>query len=147
MPTVTKSITVRATPEKTFQFVARPQANTLYVPSLSRIYDMKGDPNTPGTTWSWDYTMAGVPFSGVSELTAYEPNRRWGFKTTGPVPSDWRYTITPDGDGSRVEVTIEYTVPDSLLGRMADRAVVERTNEREAEQGLENLKKLIEGEF
>lgn len=144
MPTVTRSIRIDASQEETFRFIARPDANALYVPSLSRIYGIKGDPNTPGTTWSWDYTMAGVPFSGQSELTTYEPEGRWGFRTTGLVESDWRYRIEPDGDGSRVEVSITYNVPDTILGRVADRTLLERTNERETEQGLENLKKLIE---
>ncbi|MDH7487805.1 MAG: hypothetical protein QHJ81_16220 [Anaerolineae bacterium] len=39
---------------------------------------------------------------------------------------------------------IEYTVPGSALGRIADRLIIERMQERAIQQTLENLKLLCE---
>ncbi len=44
-------------------------------------------------------------------------------------------------------VTIDYTLPGAVLGRIANRLVVERMQERSIEQTLENLKLLCEGEM
>jgi coenzyme Q-binding protein COQ10 len=41
---------------------------------------------------------------------------------------------------------MEYTVPGKALGKIANRLIIERTQERSADQTLENLKMLCEAD-
>ncbi|MFP5326157.1 MAG: SRPBCC family protein [Acidimicrobiia bacterium] len=54
-----------------------------------------------------------------------------------------RVTPTPEG-GSRVELEVDYDLPLGFLGEIADKLVVERKNEEEAETILRRLKELCE---
>lgn len=56
-----------------------------------------------------------------------------------------RQRVVPVGAGSRVELELDYVLPGGFLGEALDRAFVERRNEREAENSLQNLKDLCEG--
>ena len=55
-----------------------------------------------------------------------------------------RVTPTANG-GSRVELEVDYDLPLGFLGEIADKLVVERKNEDEAETILQRLKELCEG--
>jgi uncharacterized membrane protein len=57
---------------------------------------------------------------------------------------DMRQNATEAGDGSRVEIEIEYDLPGGVLGEAVDRLYAERRNERETEHPLENLRRLLE---
>jgi uncharacterized membrane protein len=55
-----------------------------------------------------------------------------------------KQTVVPTDSGCRVEVELDYELPGGLLGALADRAYLERRNEREAEDSLHNLKDMLE---
>ncbi len=44
-----------------------------------------------------------------------------------------------------MSVVMDYTVPGSVLGKIADKLVIERRNAEDMEKTLQNLKKLCEG--
>ncbi|MCX8024284.1 MAG: hypothetical protein N3A60_03685 [Thermanaerothrix sp.] len=50
----------------------------------------------------------------------------------------------PKGEGTEGNVNITYTLPDNALGRIANRFLAKRKQERAIEQTLENLKLLCE---
>jgi uncharacterized membrane protein len=53
--------------------------------------------------------------------------------------------LTAEGDSTRVDLTFDYEMPGGGLGKIADKLVVERTNDKNAETSLANLKALAEG--
>ena len=62
---------------------------------------------------------------------------RWGAWT-----GTWTYE--PQGDGTKLSVHIEYTIPVPVLGKIAE-ALVLRQNEREADLAMANIKAKMEG--
>ena len=69
---------------------------------------------------------------------------RWRGKVEGPLAGEHGWTYTPRNGDTEVTVDIEYTVPGKALGEIIDRLIIERTQERSAEQTLQNLKRLCE---
>ena len=53
--------------------------------------------------------------------------------------------LTPDGDGTRVELDVEYDLPLGILGDAVDAVFLHSKNEEQAEEILSKLKALCEG--
>jgi coenzyme Q-binding protein COQ10 len=67
---------------------------------------------------------------------------RWQFEGT---TSGWLTCHhQPTGQGTATTTELEYTMPGSVLGKMADRLLIEKRFRRDFENGLENLKLLAE---
>lgn len=74
------------------------------------VVEAKGDPEplTLGSTFGMSMKM-GVPYSMVSKVIEFEPNRRIAWQTRGPGKIGahvggriWRYELEPSGDGTLV---------------------------------------------
>lgn len=92
----------------------------------------KGDPEPLqlGSTFGMSMKM-GLPYSMVSTVVEFEPNRRIAWQTRGPTPIGkyiagriWRYEIEPVDGGSRVreswDISKESALTRPLVRRGAD---------------------------
>ena len=113
-----------------------------WAPSLEKVWDVQG--RGAGCTYRWQYKMGGASFDGSAEITEASP-QRIVLETSGGIPSTWVYELTPAAGGTHLELSIEYTVPGSVLGAIADKLLVERQNRKEINQSLANLKARLEG--
>jgi uncharacterized membrane protein len=87
--------------------------------------------------------MSGVSFEGSAELSEATPEQLT-LNTSGGIPSTWVYDFSPAADGTDLKLSVEYTVPGSVLGALADKLVVERQNKKEVDEALVNLKARLE---
>ena len=87
--------------------------------------------------------MAGVRFDGASETTEAIPNKRVVTKSTKGIESTFVWMYEPEGDGTKLTLEIEYTVPIPLLGKLAEAFIVKQ-NQHEADVMLANLKARME---
>jgi uncharacterized protein YndB with AHSA1/START domain len=97
-----------------------------------------------GAKLDWSYRMMGVKFDGTSEYLEVVPNQRVNVKNTGGIPSTFDHRYVNEGGKTRVSMVVDYEVPGKLLGKIADRLVVERVNASAAENVLANLKAICE---
>jgi hypothetical protein len=88
--------------------------------------------------------MMGIPLKGQTEVTEHVANQRLALKTTGGIVSTWTWTFAGEPNKTRLHLTVEYTVPVPILGKIAERLVL-RQNEREADLGMANIKARLEG--
>lgn len=63
--------------------------------------------------------------------------------TTGGVESTLVWTYETDGDGTKLAVDVEYTIPVPVLGKLMEPFVL-KANEHEAEATLANAKARME---
>jgi coenzyme Q-binding protein COQ10 len=141
MAKVEKSITINAPMEEVFAYVEDPMNQLEYLPSIVEVKDVTGQ--GVGAHYHWTYKMTGLRFEGESTMTEYIPNERMVVETKGGIVSTWSWTFTPEDGGTRVDLTVEYTIPVPVLGRLGE-ALVLRQNEREADQALANIKAKLE---
>ncbi len=113
-----------------------------WLPSMIEIKDVTGE--GVGKRGRWAYKMVGMRFEGETTCTEHAPNERTVFQTTGGIPSTWTWTYTPEDEQTRIDLTVEYTVPVPVLGRLAE-ALVVRQNERELELAMTNIQGMVEG--
>jgi uncharacterized protein YndB with AHSA1/START domain len=145
MTTIERSIHIDASPEDVFT-----QLETW--DGLRRwstiTVDHTGPPSCSqvGERFQQTIRVAGIDLRTDWEVTDYDPPRRIAYRATGPGDSHTRMRqhVTADGDGSRLDLEVEYELPAGVLGQAVDRLSVQRRNEPEAEHTLDKLKDLLE---
>jgi len=142
MAKVERSIIINAPVEKVFSYLSDPNSELEAIPSITDIRDITGE--GMGQRWNWSYKIAGISFKGESEVIEYVPNQRLIHKSTGGIASTWTYTFSPEGDGTRLSVVVEFTLPVPVLGKVGEQLALKKT-EREADMAMANIKEALEG--
>jgi carbon monoxide dehydrogenase subunit G len=143
MAKVTRKFTVKRNPEAVTDYLSDVENHPAFIPPLKSVANIAGDPKRKGTRWDWTFVMAGVEIKGKAETADYQPGKRYSFKTTG-VDSTFIYTVEPAGGGSQVTADVVYEVPQGVLAKIADKTVVERMNERDADKAAQSLKTILD---
>lgn len=102
-----------------------------------------------GTIVRHHYSMAGIPFPVTSRVTedTRTPNyAHWKGTIEGPLDGWHEWTYKAEGNKTRVNMEITYTVPGKGLGKIVDKLVIEQLQERALDHTMENLKIICEAE-
>ena len=91
------------------------------------------------------YKAAGVTFNLALIVQDIVHGDHIRYQMTGMMMGTQDWTYTREGDSTRLTAQVEYEMPGGVLGKIADKLVVERLNVKNLEQSLENLKVLAEG--
>jgi uncharacterized membrane protein len=142
MVKIERSVFINAPVEKVFEYHTNPMNNPEYWPSFVEAKDIEDAPSG-GKNFSWVYKMAGIRLEGNSEALEYVHNERYVTKSKGGIESKFVYQYEPEGEGTRVSMEVEYVVPIPVIGKLAESFIL-KTNEREADTVLSNLKDRME---
>jgi uncharacterized protein YndB with AHSA1/START domain len=142
MATIEKSTVISAPAEQVFAFISEPTNLPGIWPSLVEVRDITPAANG-GSDFKWTYKMAGIRLEGASTCIEFAPPRRLVVEIKGGISSTTTWTVEPDGDGSRVVLHVDLTVPGKLFGKLAEPLVM-RENSKEAATILANLKDRLE---
>jgi coenzyme Q-binding protein COQ10 len=141
------SILIGAPPEKVHAFAADVRKWPIWFVGLGEAESVEGD-NSPGTVVKQSYTFMGVHIPVTTKVIENsvdaDGGRHWRAENEGSLAGWHSWNYLPREDGTLVEVEMEYAVPGSVLGKVADRLFVERNQERALRHTLENLKQLTE---
>ena len=137
-----KQIHIDAPVDKVFSFAIEPDNLIEIWPSLMNVDNIERSP-TKGINWDWQYKMAGMSFHGHSETTEFVPNERVVTENKEGIPSICTWNYRAEDGGTMVDMTVEYTVPVPVLGKLAEKVVV-KMNDNEMDTLLANLKAAME---
>jgi carbon monoxide dehydrogenase subunit G len=143
-----KSILIHAAVEKVYAVARDPRRWTEWFEGMSEIEELSGEGGV-GTVAQFSYAMAGMRFPVTVEVMedhVSPDGAQWKGKIGGPLAGEQTWTYTPKNGDTEVTVDMEYTVPGKALGKIADRLIIERTQERSADQTMKNLKALCEAD-
>lgn len=143
MSQVSKSVIVNRPPADVIEYIADVDNHPAFIGPLKSVADISGDPRTPGSSWTWSFILAGVELSGAAETVKYEPARVYSFRTTSGVRSTFVYSVEPADGGTRLNLDVEYDVPENVLGRV-EKPVLERLNDADGQRAVENLKAILD---
>jgi uncharacterized membrane protein len=137
MEAIRKSIEIRASADQVFAYLADPENDPLWVPSLMEVRNISGSGSE--LRYEWTYKMVGFKLDGKTRSVEHVPNERLVMTTHGGVDSKWIYQLTPTAAGTRFDLSVEYEIPLPVLGKLAEKLVA-RANERELEVAIHNVK-------
>ena len=148
MTKIHRDAVVEVDPERCFDFIADPSLAPLFISSLYSITPINVEPRGRGNRWGFEYDMFGVPLRGESECIEFERPSRYVWRSdpaSSTIQTTFSYTFQPEDGGTRVALDVEYEIPPAVLGgKIADKLVVERMNEHEADAAINNLKVVLE---
>ncbi len=87
------------TPDAVLSYVADVRNRTFFLPSLKAITNVKGEPASANTTWSWTWVLLGMEFVGTGRSIDYQPGKIYSFKTEGGIESNGPIRWHPRGRG------------------------------------------------
>ncbi len=88
----------------------------------------------------------GIAFAVTETVLDFRPGQLQLLQMEGMMSGKARWELTPEGHGTRLTTTFDYTLRGGLLGKIADTLLVKRMNARSLEEGLNNFKALVEGQ-
>jgi len=141
MPRINNSTEINAPVDKVFAYVADPANSPEWMVSLSEVTDVTG--SGVGQHFHWKYRMAGIPLHGQTTITEHVPNERFAYESKGGVTASFVWTFAAHEGGTKLDVQIDYTIPVPVLGKLAEKLVLNR-NERESEVNIHNIKDTLE---
>jgi carbon monoxide dehydrogenase subunit G len=98
----------------------------------------------PGGKLVTTYKSGGVKFELTQTALERVEGQSATYQMEGMITGTNHWVYTPEGEGTLVTATFDYEMPGGVLGKVADKLVVERMNIENLEKSLENLKKLAE---
>ena len=143
MAKIERTVTINAPVEKVFTYIADPMTLLEYLPSMMEVKDVTLTDEGVGSHYRWVYKMAGIRFEGESTVIEFVPNERRVAQTKRGIVSTWTWVFEVHDGGTKLNLTVEYTIPIPVLSKLAE-ALVLRQNERMADVAMSNVKDKME---
>ena len=144
MTTVTKSILIHAPIEDVEALMDDQSRLPEWYSGVTAVDPEPGYPAVVGSTNELTYKAAGITFNTKFTTLEFEPQAHRKFQMEGMITGTNLWELAAEDEGTRVAVTFDYEMPGGGVGKVVDKLVVERTNEKNAETSLAKLKELIE---
>jgi uncharacterized protein YndB with AHSA1/START domain len=142
MTKIRTSVLIAAPLERVFEYLDQPEKLPEVWPSMLVVSNVQRRPDG-GYAFDWTYKMAGIRFKGHSDTTEYVRNQRIVTESHEGIESRFDWQFSAEGEGTRLICETQYSLPSSLLDKLAERFLL-RSNEREAQTVLDNIKSRLE---
>ena len=143
MAEIHKSTTVAAPVDKVFEIVDDPANFPKYVPNVYDVVDVRRSDGRIGDSFRVIYKVLGVTFDEKFTVTDYERPKRIKSTFSGGMTGTFAWTFEPQGEGSKINVDIDYQLAGGPLGKALDSLMLERVNEKTIEDTLKNLTRIV----
>jgi len=140
MAIIERSFAVQAPREQVFAFLADHANDVQWLPGLMDARNFTG----AGADYRWEVTfkMVGISFDVAGRVIEHVPPSRHVVETRSGMVSTWDWTLEPEDGGTRINLRLEYTIPTTLGGKIAERVLLKQ-NERAADEGIVNLQRIL----
>ena len=142
MSQIHKTIVINAPVAKVHSYMKDPANLPEYWPAMLEVRNIRK--NAKGLPiYEWVYKMAGIKFEGETDTLEVIDNVRTVTQSTKGIPSHFIFDYLEKDGKTEMSVTVEYTAPNTLLGKLAQ-GMVDRLNEHDADAMLTTLKARME---
>ena len=143
MPDISSRTTIDATPEQVFDFIDHWPNAMRYLKRMVRW-----DPVDPNNTKVGGVFHVGVQagrtrLNGRLEVTKHERPTTIAFRSVDGPRVDGSWTITPDGDRTRVVLHSYFEPPGGIIGRVVA-SFIRQNAQHDLDSSLRELKRLVE---
>ncbi len=132
------------TPEAVIGFLGDVRNRQQYVNALKEITLLQGGDDPASQQWRWKFTALGMEFEGTARCTGYEAGRMYAFETEGGAQSSWLYRAEADGDGTKLSLHVDYSLPDEILSHLPPGTDPDALEQAEAAEVFQGLKRILD---
>ncbi|MFY0989497.1 SRPBCC family protein [Halomonas sp. C05BenzN] len=109
MPVIEHEADIAASPREVFALVGRVETFADFSDAIDTIVRL-GE-----RRYRWRVRIAGVPLDFDVEITEFLPPERFAWRSVNGVPNQGEYLLTPIEGGTRIHLTLDYSLqPPSL---------------------------------
>jgi carbon monoxide dehydrogenase subunit G len=144
MSVIEKSALVSAPPAEVFEYLDDPERIPEYAPGVNRIEVTRRTDERVGDSYRTVYKVAGISLPSTFTTIEYARPEKVVARMEGAQMGTFDWRLQGEGDATRVTVHIDYKMKGGVIGKAMDALMVERMNEKNAQQMLDNLKRLAE---
>ena len=141
---IERSIFVNAAPEAVATIANDPGRLPEWFAGVTQVESDSIFPEAGGEA-DVTYKAAGISFKSKFTSLEFRNAEKYTIQLEGMLAGTNKWVYTPEGDGTTVAFRLEYDIAGGGVGQAVNKLLVERTNEKNVEQSLQNLKKLLEG--
>jgi uncharacterized protein YndB with AHSA1/START domain len=143
MAIVQRNVQIKASPQETMALLSDASRWPEWYPGMTDIDISTPFPEVGGKV-AFKVKSAGMSMPITETVLDYQPAKLQLFEMEGMLPGRARWELTPEGDGTRLTTTFDYTLRGGVFGKIADALIVKRLNGKSLEEGLHNFKALVE---
>jgi len=143
MAIVQRIVQVNASPEATMVLLSDASRWPDWYPGMTKIDITAPFPEAGGKV-AFKVKSAGMSMPITETVLDYQPGKLQLLQMDGMLSGRARWELTPEGDGTRLTTTFDYTLPGGVLGKIADALIVRRLNAKGLQEALRNFKALVE---
>jgi carbon monoxide dehydrogenase subunit G len=143
MANVQRRVEIKASPEETMALLSDASRWPDWYPGMTEVHLAGPFPETGGKV-TFKVKSAGLSMEITETVLDYQPGKLQLLQMEGMLSGKARWEVAPEGDGTALTTTFDYVLPGGVFGRIVDALVVKRMNAKSLEQGLHNLKALVE---
>lgn len=140
------NVMINARPEDVYSVARDCQRWGQWYANLSEPKSVKGNCGV-GTIVECQYTIMGVHVPMTIEVTEDfkgENECRWSGNIKGPISGRQHCTYMAKDNGTEAVFEIEYNLPEGIIGKLADKLLIEKLQQNALVQTLDNLKVVSE---
>ena len=145
MTNVQRNVQIDASPQQTMALLSDASRWPDWYPGMERVDITAPFPEAGGKV-AFKVKSAGVAMTITETVLDYQPDEVQLLRMEGMLSGQARWELTPEGAGSRLTTTFDYTLPGGVVGKLADALMVKRMNGRSLDAALKNFKALVERE-
>jgi carbon monoxide dehydrogenase subunit G len=143
MTSVQRNVQIDASPQETMALLSDASRWPDWYPGMVGIDITAPFPEAGGKV-AFKVKSAGVSMTITETVLDYQPDKLQLMQMEGMLSGQARWELIPEGDGSRLTTTFDYTLPGGVMGKLADALMVKRMNAKSLEDALKNFKALVE---
>jgi len=143
MAIVQRIVQINASPEATMVLLSDASRWPDWYPGMTKIDITAPFPEAGGKV-AFKVKSAGMSTPITETVIDYQPGKLQLLQMDGMLSGRARWELTPEGEGTRVTTTFDYTLPGGVLGKIADALIVRRLNAKSLQDALRNFKALVE---
>ena len=135
---------VNAPPSKTYRLLERVDLYPRWIPHLARSYALTDGPVRHGSRVVFHLAVAGLSLRIESLVTNVVPERVLAFRSVAGPALRGYWALSPEGEGTRVEFSMEYQLPGGPVGLAARLVNVEVILVDAARRAVDRFRALAE---
>jgi uncharacterized protein YndB with AHSA1/START domain len=143
MAIVQRDVQVKASPQEAMALVSDASRRPDWYPGMADLDITAPFPERGGTV-SFKVKSGGISLPITETVLDYQPERLLLLEMEGMLSGRARWELTPEGDGTRLTTTFDYTLPGGVFGKLADALIARRMNAKSLAEALRNFKELVE---
>ena len=140
MPKVETSVTIRAPIEKIFDTIVDPELTTRWSSGVNEVTNINGNPWEKGSSIDMSYHVLGMKFTQHMVTSEIEKPRKVIYLMEGGFPGTFEFALDPQGQVTKVDIRLDYSVPGGIVGKIANQVLLERMNQKNIESSADGLK-------